>query len=359
MSTKPRTNAALALHEKRYAPFKVHAVMRALSELGVDIKLLLAGSGLSPAEASNAQTRISVHQFIVVCRNAGRLSPEAGWAALVGGGMRLTDYGMYGYALACAESMRGACELAVRYHGLATPVIRIAFEVEHDVASWVLPTLDEAALPDVDTDLFRALLEMQLGTHVSLTKHVMGAWCMPARANFALPRPRYAGLLERVLECTVAFDQPRTQVDYPAEWLDRTPQFANPIAATQVSAACAKLLEDHKWSSGMSRRVYAELTRTPGRFPSIDEIAAGLCINARTLRRRLNEEGTTYLELLASLRQALAVDYLSTSFLEVDDIAAALGFSDAASFRHAFKRWTGRTPNEYRAGAGTAGAGTG
>ena len=63
------------------------------------------------------------------------------------GRMRLTDYGMYGYALACAESMRSACELAVRYHALATPVMRIAFEVEHDVASWVLPTLDEAALP--------------------------------------------------------------------------------------------------------------------------------------------------------------------------------------------------------------------
>ena len=106
MSTTPRLNTALALHEKRYAPFKVHAVMRALSELGVDTKLLLAGSSLSQAEASSAHTRISVHQFLVVCRNAGRLSPKAGWAALVGGGMRLTDYGMYGYALACAESCR-------------------------------------------------------------------------------------------------------------------------------------------------------------------------------------------------------------------------------------------------------------
>jgi AraC-like DNA-binding protein len=204
------------------------------------------------------------------------------------------------------------------------------------------PTLDEAALPDVDRDLFRALLEMQLGTHVSLTKHVMGAWCVPARAGFALPRPRHAGLLERVLECTVAFDQPRTQVDYPAEWLDRPPQFANPIAATQVSAACAKLLEDHKWNSGTSRRVYAELTRTPGRFPGIDEIAAVLYHRpdaAATARRGGTTYGTAG-ERAPSLGRRLPVDL----FLEVDDIAAALGFSDAASFRHAFKRWTGRTP---------------
>ncbi|WP_299008140.1 AraC family transcriptional regulator ligand-binding domain-containing protein [uncultured Caulobacter sp.] len=116
MSTTPRPNTALALHEKRYAPFKVHAVMRALSELGVDTKLLLAGSSLSQAEASSAHTRISVHQFLVVCRNAGRLSPKAGWAALVGGGMRLTDYGMYGYALLSAPSMQAAMERALRFH---------------------------------------------------------------------------------------------------------------------------------------------------------------------------------------------------------------------------------------------------
>lgn len=172
--------------------------------------------------------------------------------------------------------------------------------------------------------------------------------------TFALERPQHANVLEEVFECPVVFDQIRTELHYPVEWLDRTPQFANPITATQVSATCAKLLEEHKWSLGLSRRVYAELTRTPGRFPSMREVAGTLCMDARTLRRRLDEEGTSYIDLLTSVRQALAVDYLSTTLLTVDDIAAALGFSDATSFRHAFKRWTGRTLTEYRAGAGQA-----
>ena len=98
----------------------------------------------------------------------------------------------------------------------------------------------------------------------------------------------------------------------------------------------------------MTRRVYQELTRTPGRFPEIEEIAETLCTTSRTLRRRLAAEGTSYSDLLANVRKALAIDYLTTTLLATEDIASALGFSDCVAFRHAFKRWTGSTPGEYR-----------
>jgi len=80
----------------------------------------------------------------------------------------------------------------------------------------------------------------------------------------------------------------------------------------------------------------------------------GMCVkrlgrSSRTLRRKLEAEGSSYSGLLTDVRHALAVDYLNSTLLGINDIAAALGFSDAASFRHAFKRWTGKTPNEYRA----------
>jgi AraC-like DNA-binding protein len=156
--------------------------------------------------------------------------------------------------------------------------------------------------------------------------------------------------LERELECPIEFDHLRTELHYPRAWLDRAPQFANPITAQQVSATCERLLEEHKWGTGLTRRVYQEFMRTPGRFPSIDDMAQTLCMAPRTMRRKLDEESASYSGLLTSVRHALAIDYLSNSLLEVEDIAAALGFSDAASFRHAFKRWTGETPSQYRQG---------
>ena len=71
-------------------------------------------------------------------------------------------------------------------------------------------------------------------------------------------------------------------------------------------------------------------------------------MTSRTLRRKLEAEGASYSELLAGVRKALALDYLRTTTLSIDDIALTLDFSDAVSFRHAFKRWTGKTPNEVR-----------
>ena len=131
-------------------------------------------------------------------------------------------------------------------------------------------------------------------------------------------------------------------------WLERAPQLANPIAAAQMSVTCAQMLGQLQRAQEMSHRVCEELTGTPGRFSDMEAIASSLGMTSRHLRRKLEAEGTSYQALLDGVRQSLARDYLNNSFLGVDDIAAALGFSDAPAFRHAFKRWTGTTPAEFR-----------
>jgi len=340
----------LAQREKLYAPLKILAVLKAMEALGVDAHSLLVGTGLSPAEIADAQTRTSVAQYLTVCGNASRLAPKPDWAVAVGMGMHLTAYGMYGYALACADTLRQATYMAMRFHRLATPVMNIRLVEDAGQAVWLFPELDQASLPQPDAALWRALLELQLTVHMTLTRDVMGAWCRPTRLRFALPRPAHAQALERSLACPIEFEQPRTELVYPSAWLDRPTQFANPITAQQVSASCERLLAEQQWGSGLSRSVYQELMRTPGHFPDIDAVARSLGLATRTLWRKLDEEGASYSGLLTSVRHALALDYLSTTLLDVEEIAAALGFSEVAGFRHAFKRWTGKTPTQYRQG---------
>ncbi|MCY1174744.1 putative HTH-type transcriptional regulator [compost metagenome] len=71
--------------------------------------------------------------------------------------------------------------------------------------------------------------------------------------------------------------------------------------------------------------------------------------SARTLRRHLHELGTSYQELLDELRFERAKQLLADNQLPIYRIAEALGFSETASFRHAFMRWSGVAPSHYRA----------
>jgi AraC-like DNA-binding protein len=71
-------------------------------------------------------------------------------------------------------------------------------------------------------------------------------------------------------------------------------------------------------------------------------------VSPRTLRRRLEEEGTTYQRIVHELRRQIAVTYLRDSMMSVAEIAEMLGYTDISNFRRAFLGWTGQSPAGYR-----------
>ncbi len=338
----------IARREKRFSPCKLHALVSVLVEEGVAASVALEGTGLDLATVADPFALTSPLQFLVAARNATRLCPRPDLGLRVGQRLRASSYGMYGYALLCSESMRHMFDTAVRYHQLANPMMEIRWAEVDGTASWFFPSRAKLLAAEIDEPLYRLLLDLQFAVHVTIVKDVMGGACVPARAQIADPEPAHAAELSSALECPVEFDAGANVLSYPATWLPRVPQLANPMTAAQVSAHCAKLLDEARWQAGITRRVYQELTRLPGRFPDIETIAEGLCMTSRTLRRKLEAEGTSYSDLLAKVRKALAIDYLSTTLLSTKDIALTLGFSDTVGFRHAFKRWTGRTPSKFR-----------
>jgi AraC-like DNA-binding protein len=75
------------------------------------------------------------------------------------------------------------------------------------------------------------------------------------------------------------------------------------------------------------------------------DIAADLGMSERTLRRTLRAEGTTFRDELDAVLATIAADRLASE--AVDDVAGALGFSEPAAFRRAFRRWHGAAPRAY------------
>jgi AraC-like DNA-binding protein len=331
-----------------YAPGKIAATVSTLGDLGVAADFVLEGTGLTAPALLDAATRVSIGQFLRVCRNALDLAPDPALAFRIGARLRVSSYGMYGYALMCAATMRHAYEVALRYHALATPVVPIRWHEDGSVVAWVFPSASTLHDVELSPALARFLMELQASIHVTLHKDVMGVECLPCRALVIGPAPAHASSYEAHLQCPVEFGQPRNELHYATSWLARAPQLANPITAAALLQTCTTLLAESEHATGVAGKVYKALIEHPGHFPDIEAIATQLHTTARTLRRKLDAEGTSYQRLLADVRRSLAIDYLRGTSLSTENIAEALGFSDGASFRHAFRRWTSKSPSEYR-----------
>ena len=80
----------------------------------------------------------------------------------------------------------------------------------------------------------------------------------------------------------------------------------------------------------------------------IDHLAKSSGVSVRTLQRRLGVANVSYSDLLANVRQTLALNLLEKDGPALTEIAFSLGYSDVSAFNHAFRRWTGVSPGQYR-----------
>jgi AraC-like DNA-binding protein len=334
------------LNERIYAPYKIEMLVEALAEQGISSDACLEGSGLAQNDIHNPETQTSVRQYLSVCQNAVHLSTDPATPFKVGLRMHLSAYGMYGYALMCSVTIRDFFDLGVKYHRLATPTLSIQWREEKDTAVWYFP---ETFISAPSRELKEFLVQQQFAQHVTHLKDVGGADCLPVGASFAFSPPKHAAIFEQYLGCPCHFDQEEFALYYPASILDEKPQLAHRLTSTLLQETCDRLIGQAKTSVGTTGEVYQILMRMPGRFPPMQDVASALSITTRTLRRHLEGEGTTFGQILDDVRCALATEYLRTTAMTMDDIAALLGFSETANFRRAFKRWTGRSPGNYRA----------
>src|SRR6202012_4249414 len=193
-------------NEKRYAPYKVGALVEVLGEQGIAPEASLSGTGLSAESLANPETLTSVRQYITVCHNALRLSKTPETPFLTGSRIPLSAYGMYGFALVCSPTIREYFQVAVKYHRLATPLLSMSWHEEGEYASWTFP-MNAAVKPPAS--LHRFLMEQQLTQLATHLKAVVetGPY-LPVRAALSYSAPEHTHLYERYLGCPVRFGQP-------------------------------------------------------------------------------------------------------------------------------------------------------
>src|SRR5262249_43340762 len=123
----------------------------------------------------------------------------------------------------------------------------------------------------------------------------------------------------------------------------------DPVLRHMLEKHADAMLEQLPKQSGISSDVQRSLVgRVGGGDIRMKSIARELGLSARTLQRRLAEEGATYQELVDDARKQAASRYLNNSHLAIGEVAYLVGFSEPAPFYRAFRRWFGVTPEQFR-----------
>jgi AraC-like DNA-binding protein len=78
-------------------------------------------------------------------------------------------------------------------------------------------------------------------------------------------------------------------------------------------------------------------------------------MSTRALQRVLRDNGTSFRQLLADVRNEYARAYLSSTSFSNTEVAFLLGFEDESSFARAFRGWNGVTPAMFRRRAAAGG----
>ena len=126
---------------------------------------------------------------------------------------------MYGFAILSSMNFRETMHFAVKYHELATPLVKLQFREEAGRADW---TIDPLPHPAIDARLYRFIVEMQFGVHVSLQRDIMGSAFYPSALACHIRGARPEATIRKTFGCPVAFRQPRN-ASFDADWLNGAP----------------------------------------------------------------------------------------------------------------------------------------
>lgn len=315
-------------------------------ERGVPHATLLAGTGLANAQLDDPKVEVTAAQELRLTGNLLRaLGRAPGLGFEVGLRYHFSAYGVWGYGLIASATARDALALAMRFLPLTYAFTVITYREEGSTC-----VLNFGA-PELDGALSRFLVERDMTAAAVLLREIGGdafelsRFTVQATRAPSVPVPRIAGV-EPVFSAranSLAFDR---------ALLDRPLPHANPLTVSMCEQMCSQLLEARRARVGTSEMVRQYLGATPGPAPfSLEDMARLLNTSPRTLKRRLQEEGTTFRALLAQARGAMAETLLGDARLSLAEVAERLGFSDLSSFSQAFKRWYGVPPGAYRSAA--------
>jgi len=336
-------NQIACLGDQKYPSFELRIIFEYLSSIGhADwCSQQLAELGLSTTNL--VDKFITAHQALEGLTRVTRDFYKPGFGCEVAKRYCAEDFGALGVCISHAENLGESMSICQMYYDFLGSFTDIANIVEGDV--YINRLIDVARL---DPDTLQFLFELTVMGMSSVGEQISGVKIEFLVVRFTSKLREHEKLLyQDYFNCKVE-DQSKFN-----EWVVDLKSLDVPLKATTMSpetsiSELTSLLSDLHGEQGLVDHIDGMLKASPGDFPGPDMVSQALGMSSRTMRRRLSNMGTSFSALIDKVRCQLAINLIQYDELSNEALAEELGYSDAANFYNAFKKWTGHSPNHYR-----------
>jgi AraC-like DNA-binding protein len=309
-----------------------------------NLGILLKGSGLSVKELMDDTTLLTKSQQLQIAHNAMHYSGNPAFGLDFGRALTPPTHGPLGFLANSSPNLLTAIRDFQNFIPGRISIIRCHSEYRDN-------NLDCYFEVDIEgnPELYRCVAEAFSLSLISLVEFVLGEKFSQGTLHFDYGKPPYYAEYAKSVHCPIRFDASANKLVVPEKLLltaNVSSDFENYQFALQQ---CQRMLDELDGSEHpMTHRVRRQLLSHPPGQLSEEDAARQNFISKRTLARRLEAENSAFRELRDHLLMSLATDYLRDTTLSVEAVAVLLNYHDSSSFRRAFKRWTGMTPQQFR-----------
>lgn len=301
-----------------------------VSHAGLSLKLLGDGDNIIPYAALGRLVDICVQR--TSCPH---------FALLVGERGGLASLGPLGLLIQLAPDVRSALQELVLYLHIhdrgAVP------SLEADTATAVL----SYSIYEPRVEAAEQIADGAMAVAFNILRSLCGPEWLPTEVTLPRAEPSGTSPYQRVFQAPVRFNSEQAALVFSADWLDRKLPGANSnwhrFVETQLKEYSIK--NQSEFSEEVRRVLRTQLMHEG---ISIKKVSRLFKMNRRTLSRRLQSEGTSFIKISNQVRFEIARQLVAQTEIPLAQIAAALDYAEPSAFSHAFRRWSGCSPAEWR-----------
>ena len=333
-------------HRATVAAGFVTGLVSGLRLRGIDPRPLLRSAGVAEASLAERDARVPIGAYVALYNAVARhLDDEC--FGLFPTPMRAGSFEFLCRSVVGSRDLEEALRRAARFLRLVLP--DLAVEIHRAAGSARVEIVEQGRprhLPDDPCRVFAFEWLLRL-------LHGLSCWLVARslpldEVHFPFPRPAHAADYALIYTEHSHFDAARLVAVMNPALLDLPVRRDEAELAAFLEGAPGKISMLYRRDREVARSVREVLAGALAQAPSLEEIAARLNMSARTLHRRLHEEGTSFRAVRDALRREVALDRLQKTTRSVADIASELGYSEPSAFFRAFQGWTGGAPSTYR-----------